>query len=102
MFGIKPVGLARRPRTPGDHRTFQRILAEPLVKFFHIEHGYFPALAPGEPEKYPYVDDGWEKRQAVSDHRIPVPVGAAAFEPVAAPLRQFGKRGHPPLSLIHI
>lgn len=33
---------------------------------FYSEHGYFPALAPGEPEKYPYVDDGWEKRQAVS------------------------------------
>lgn len=33
---------------------------------FYAEHGYFPALAPGEPEKYPYIDDGWEKRQAVS------------------------------------
>ena len=33
---------------------------------FYSEHGYFPALAPGEPEKYPYIDDGWEKRQAVS------------------------------------
>lgn len=32
---------------------------------FYSEHGYFPALAPGEPEKYPYIDDGWEKRQAV-------------------------------------
>lgn len=33
---------------------------------FYAEKGYFPALAPGEPEKYPYIDDGWEKRQAVS------------------------------------
>lgn len=33
---------------------------------FYAEHGYFPALAPGEKEKYPYIDDGWEKRQAVS------------------------------------
>lgn len=33
---------------------------------FYAQHGYFPALAPGEKEKYPYIDDGWEKRQAVS------------------------------------
>lgn len=33
---------------------------------FYAEHGYFPGLAPGEREKYDYIDDGWEKRQAVS------------------------------------
>lgn len=33
---------------------------------FYAEHGYFPALAPGEEERYPYIDHGWEKRQAVS------------------------------------
>lgn len=33
---------------------------------FYNEHGYFPALAPGEDEKYDYIDHGWEKRQAVS------------------------------------
>lgn len=33
---------------------------------FYSQHGYFPALAPGEKEPYDYVDDGWEKRQAVS------------------------------------
>lgn len=33
---------------------------------FYAEHGFFPALAPGEAEKYDYIDHGWEKRQAVS------------------------------------
>lgn len=33
---------------------------------FYNQHGYFPALAPGEKEPYSYIDDGWEKRQAVS------------------------------------
>ena len=33
---------------------------------FYNEHGYFPALAPGEEEPFDYIDDGWEKRQAVS------------------------------------
>lgn len=33
---------------------------------FYAEQGYFPALAPGEGERYPYIDHGWEKRQAVS------------------------------------
>ena len=31
---------------------------------FYWEHGYFPALAPGEPETIPEVD-GWERRQPV-------------------------------------
>ncbi len=39
--------------------------AQELDKFY-AEHGYFPALHPSEVEKYKYVDDGWEKRQAVS------------------------------------
>lgn len=33
---------------------------------FYAQHGYFPALAPGEDEPYDYVDHKWEKRQAVS------------------------------------
>lgn len=33
---------------------------------FYNEHGYFPALSPDDEETCPYVDDGWEKRQAVS------------------------------------
>ena len=33
---------------------------------FYHKNGYFPALAPGEQEPYSYIDDGWEKRQAVS------------------------------------
>ena len=33
---------------------------------FYNEHGYFPALAPGQPETVDRVDPNWEKRQAVS------------------------------------
>ncbi|WP_188746798.1 GH92 family glycosyl hydrolase [Parapedobacter defluvii] len=33
---------------------------------FYNEHGYFPALAPGQPEPVDRVDPNWEKRQAVS------------------------------------
>jgi alpha-1,2-mannosidase, putative len=36
-----------------------------LDDFFN-EHGYMPALAPGEPETVDRVDPNWEKRQAVS------------------------------------
>ena len=33
---------------------------------FYDEHGYLPALRPGEPETCPKVDTNWEKRQAVA------------------------------------
>jgi len=33
---------------------------------FRFEHGYFPALNPGEKETCPAVDQGWENRQSVS------------------------------------
>ncbi len=36
------------------------------IDLFYNENGYFPALAPGEDEPYPYVDNNFEKRQAVS------------------------------------
>lgn len=39
--------------------------ATPLDSFY-TEHGYFPALRPGEPETVPQVDTNWERRQAVS------------------------------------
>ncbi|MBQ6192297.1 MAG: GH92 family glycosyl hydrolase [Bacteroidaceae bacterium] len=39
--------------------------ATPLDSFY-TEHGYFPALRPGETETIPEVDTNWERRQAVS------------------------------------
>lgn len=39
--------------------------AREIDEFYH-KNGFFPALAPGEDEKYDYIDHGWEKRQAVS------------------------------------
>ncbi len=39
--------------------------AREIDNFYH-KNGFFPALAPGEDEKYDYIDHGWEKRQAVS------------------------------------
>lgn len=33
---------------------------------FYAEHGYYPALAPGEKETEPLVETRWEKRQAVA------------------------------------
>ena len=39
--------------------------ATPLDAFY-TEHGYFPALRPGETETIPQVDTNWERRQAVS------------------------------------
>ena len=39
--------------------------AKEIDDFYH-RNGFFPALAPGEDEKYDYIDHGWEKRQAVS------------------------------------
>jgi predicted alpha-1,2-mannosidase len=39
--------------------------ATPLDSFYN-DHGYYPALRPGEPETVPEVDTNWERRQSVS------------------------------------